>query len=92
MNNKNKLILAWLQDNVPDFVKYYPNTKRVKLKNGNHSTFRKLFKEITGTPKATSKSLPEGTAEVPDEVPAEVPAEVPKKKRKYTRKLKNTDK
>ena len=88
MNNKNKLNLEWLKDNISEFVKYYPATGRVKLKNGSHISFRKLFKEITGTPKATSKSLPEGTAEVPDEVPAEVP----KKKRKYTRKLKNTDK
>ena len=47
MNNKNKLILEWLQDNISDFVKYYPNTKKVKLKNGTHITLKKLFRKVT---------------------------------------------
>ena len=85
MNRKNKLILEWLQDNIIDFIKYYPATKRVKLKNGSHISFRKLFKEVTGTPKATPKLTSKSTSK-------EVPDEVPKKKRKYVRKAKNTDK
>ena len=85
MNRKNKLILEWLQDNISDFVKYYPATGRVKLKNGSHITFRKLFKEVTATPKLTSKATPKATS-------VEVHDEVPKKKRKYVRKAKKTDK